>query len=97
MKTFNKVFDLHKKHLEMYVPVVARVHGPTHPIFYKVQDQTNDILNKIHHNNYHLEENFDDLRHLTNNYEVPGDTCETYEAVYLMLKDLDDAFQADTQ
>ena len=32
------------------------------------------------------------LREITNNYEVPGDVCESYEAVYVMLKEIDDTY-----
>ena len=41
-----------------------------------------------------LNEEFAKLREITNNYTVPGDVCESYEAVYKMLAELDQAYQA---
>ena len=41
-----------------------------------------------------LNEEFARLREVTNNYTVPGDVCESYEAVYNMLAELDQAYQA---
>lgn len=93
MKKFNNVMDTHRKNLELYVPVVARVHGPSHPVFYKVQDQYNSLMNKVNHNDTDLNPEFTELRAITDNYLVPSDTCETYEAVYHMLQELDEAYQ----
>ena len=41
-----------------------------------------------------LREEFTRIREISNNYEVPGDVCETYEAVYHMLAKLDKAYHA---
>ncbi len=92
MNKFEETMNLHKKNLELYVPVVARVHGPSHPVFYDVQKQYNLIIDKIEKKEA-LVENFEKLRTLTNNYEIPSDTCETYEAVYNMLSELDEAYK----
>ena len=40
-----------------------------------------------------LNEEFAQLREITNNYTVPEDVCESYEAVYKMLAELDQAYQ----
>lgn len=92
MNKFEETMNLHKKNLELYVPVVARVHGPSHPVFYDVQKQYDLIIDKIEKKEA-LVENFETLRTLTNNYEIPSDTCETYEAVYNMLSELDEAYK----
>lgn len=92
MTQFTNVFDTHKKNLELYVPVVARVHGPTHPEFYKVQKEYDAMIEKLNANNHDLETEFTNLKEITNNYTVPSDTCETYEAVYKMLEAMDLAF-----
>ena len=39
-----------------------------------------------------LEREFTSLRDITDNYTVPADVCETYEAVYNMLAELDAAY-----
>ena len=41
-----------------------------------------------------LNEEFAKLREVTDNYTVPGGVCESYEAVYNMLAELDKAYQA---
>lgn len=35
---------------------------------------------------------FNQLRKTTNDYVVPEDVCETFETVYHMLKELNDAY-----
>lgn len=40
-----------------------------------------------------LSEEFAKLREITANYTVPGDVCESYEAVYNMLAEVDEAYQ----
>lgn len=41
-----------------------------------------------------LDNEFKQLREITDNYTVPGDVCESYEAVYNMLSELDDAYKS---
>lgn len=36
-----------------------------------------------------LDEEFKNLREITNNYSVPEDVCESYEEVYNLLEKLD--------
>lgn len=93
MARFQEVLDKHGKNLELYVPVVARVHGPTHPEFLQVRDVYDLLMAKAKANNgSDLKEEFSKLRAITNKYTVPQDTCETYAAVYTMLKELDEAY-----
>lgn len=91
LEIFNKYFEK----LESYVPVVARVHGGTHPEFHDVKRVYETIRGKIkeeHLESLGLLNEFEELRKITNNYTVPDDVCVTYEAVYNMLKEIDDAF-----
>lgn len=93
MSHFNTLMNTHQKNLELYVPVVARVHGPSHPVFYEVQDQYNKYKEIVESQNLQaLKPVFIQLQEITNQYEVPSDTCETYAAVYEMLKALDQAY-----
>ena len=93
MARFQEVFDKHGKNLELYVPVVARVHGPTHPEFLKVRDYYDTLMAKVGaEQTLDLGPEFAKLREVTHNYQVPQDTCETYAAVYTMLKELDEAY-----
>ena len=41
-----------------------------------------------------LEEEFEQLRKITNNYAVPSDVCESYETVYRLLSELDKTYHA---
>ncbi len=94
MTTFDQVKERNLERLELYVPVVARVHGGSHPEFHDVRKVFDAISAKIREagaNTPELEDEFNELRQVTDNYTVPTDVCETYEAVYNMLAELDEA------
>lgn len=92
MRTFDEVKKEHVKTLEMYVPIVARVHGKHHPEFHDVKKVFDEMKAKLKKENADLEEEFLKLRNITDNYTVPGDVCESYESVYKMLEELDNAY-----
>lgn len=94
---FNEVKENNLKILSQYVPIVAKVHGPTHPEFYEVRDVFNTLIEKINTQRDdlpNLDEEFKQLQEITNNYQVPSDVCESYEAVYNLLKELNEAYNA---
>lgn len=94
---FKEAIKKHLKTLKQYVPVVARVHGGTHPEFYEVQKLFDEMTLKIKEagkNQPDLNGEFLLLRDITKDYTVPGDVCESYEAVYHMLAELDQAYHA---
>ncbi|MGO1370093.1 MAG: iron-sulfur cluster repair di-iron protein, ric [Senegalia sp. (in: firmicutes)] len=95
MKKFKEVKERNIETLEQYVPVVERVHGKEHPEFYDVHKVFNQINIKIKNSDLEtleLEDEFKELRQITDDYTVPSNTCETYEAVYNMLSELDKAY-----
>ena len=95
MKKFQEVKEKNIKTLEQYVPVVERVHGKTHPEFYDVKrifDKMNEKMKASDVESVELKDEFKELRKVTNDYTVPSDTCESYEAVYNMLSELDKAY-----
>ncbi|NLY29399.1 MAG: iron-sulfur cluster repair di-iron protein, ric [Firmicutes bacterium] len=97
MTTFDQVKERNLERLELYVPVVARVHGGSHPEFHDVRKVFDAISAKIREagaNTPELEDEFNELRQVTDNYTVPTDVCETYEAVYNMLAELDEAYRS---
>lgn len=97
MTKFDEVIKEYSERLELYVPVVARVHGGAHPEFYEVQKVYNEMHKKIEDaesDKVLLDEEFKELRSITDNYKTPDDTCESYEAVYNMLSELDQAYNA---
>lgn len=96
-QTFNKVKAKQFQTLNQYVPIVARVHGKSHPEFYDVQKVFDAISEKIKEAGLkipELNEEFSVLRKITKNYTVPDDVCESFEAVYTMLAELDKAYYA---
>lgn len=88
-KEFEKLEIKYMDKLKLFVPIVNKVHGNDHPEFKKVKIEFDIILSKISNDNYDLTNQFDNLKLITNNYNVPKDTCESYEMVYQMLKELD--------
>lgn len=93
---FNQAKENNFKRLEQYVPVVARVHGASHPEFHdvkKVYDRIVSKTNEAGSETPELKEEFASLRKITDNYKVPGDVCESYEAVYNMLEEVDKAYK----
>ena len=94
--TFNQAKENNFKRLEQFVPIVARVHGGNHPEFHDVKKVFDRIIrktNEVGAETPELNEEFASLRKITDNYTVPGDVCESYEAVYKMLEEVDRAYQ----
>ena len=93
--TFSQVKARHIKKLALFVPIVDRVHGNNHPEFHEVRTLAETIIAKAKaagRGRPMLDEEFARLRALTNGYTVPSDVCESYEAVYQMLEQLDRAY-----
>lgn len=97
MQAFNSVKEKHFKTLEQYVPIVARVHGKSHPEFFEVKKVFDVLAQKIKESKsqtLELDVEFKNLREITKDYTIPEDVCESYEAVYDMLAELDKAYYA---
>ncbi|MDD2430044.1 MAG: iron-sulfur cluster repair di-iron protein, ric [Eubacteriales bacterium] len=97
MNAFELARKQHMKTLAQFVPIVDRVHGSNHPEFHEVRALTESIISKsgaAGSMRPQLDEEFARLRAVTHDYRVPGDVCESYEAVYNMLKQLDTAYNA---
>lgn len=83
--------------LDQYIPLVARVHGGSHPEFHDINKLYDLIRMKSKESGPEiadLKEEFTKLREISNNYTTPGDVCESYEAVYQMLAVLDEKYHA---
>ena len=91
-KEFKKVVDKNLGKLRQFVPIVDRVHGPNHPEFHEVRDVFDSLNEKILNDDKDLNKEFSILRKTTDNYKVPSDVCESYEAVYNMLEELDSSY-----
>ncbi len=97
MNKFRAAVEKNIERLEEYVPVVERVHGGTHPEFYDVRrvfDRMNGKIKEAEKNKPELDGEFKELREITDNYKIPQDTCETYEAVYEMIEEIDKAYRS---
>lgn len=99
MTKFNELKEKYSEKLELYVPVVGRVHGEAHPEFHevheiykKINEKINEKIKATESEKPELNEEFKQLRRITENYTIPDDTCESYEAVYNMLSELDEAY-----
>ena len=96
MKKFNEALEQNLGRLEQYVPVVARVHGGSHPELHDVKrifDEVSVKVKKAGSEKPNLDNEFKELREITDNYTVPEDVCESYEAVYNMLEEVAKAYQ----
>lgn len=91
---FEQVVEKNIERLKQFTPIVLRVHGEHHPEMNEVNSLFNQIDEKIKKSDLSLENEFKNLRKVTNNYEIPTDVCESYEAVYNMLEELDQAYFA---
>ncbi len=95
-ETVTKAKEKYFNKLEQFIPIVDRVHGSNHPEFHEVRKVFNIILKKTDESEAekpNLDEEFIKLREITDNYKVPGDVCESYEAVYNMLAKVDEAYR----
>lgn len=96
-KVFNEALLKHYEMLKQYIPIVNRVHGKNHPEFNNVKLTFEKISNLIESNGSNLpmlNEEFATLREITNNYTIPHNVCESYAAVYNMLKAVDKAYHS---
>ncbi len=97
MLTFDEVIKRNFEKLQLFVPIVARVHGENHPEFHDVHKLFDEISAKIKNaapEKPDLDSELKQLRKITNNYTVPDGVCESCEAVYSMLAEIDKAYQA---
>src|SRR5699024_12358792 len=72
--------------------------GENHPEFHKVKElweQIQEKTNAAGSDQPELDKEFTQLREITNNYTVPDGVCESYEAVYTMLEEVDTAYHAE--
>jgi len=93
--TFSEVVKEHFPILEQYAPVLVRVHGGNHPELEQVYDLFDEINTKVKEKGPEqadLTNEFQELRKITNNYEVPSDGCGTYLETYEGLKAADEAY-----
>lgn len=67
-------------------PIIERVHGEHHPELTRVREITLALQEGDEAHNTGL---FEELRAVTQNYAIPDDVCETFEAAYQALERAD--------
>lgn len=93
---FEEAVKKHFPTLNNMFLIVVKAHGKSHPEIYEVHKLFDVISGKIQEassDKPDLNDEFAKLREITDNYQVPEDVCESYEAVYNMLAELDSAYQ----
>ncbi|MBM6614955.1 iron-sulfur cluster repair di-iron protein, ric [Desemzia sp. RIT804] len=97
MTTFNEAANKNFEKLDMFTVAITRAHGKNHPEAFEVRDLFSIINEKTQATDSakpDLDAEFTQLRKITNNYTIPGDVCETYAAVYNMLSETEQTYQA---
>lgn len=95
--TFNEVVEKYASKLDLWTTAITRAHGKSHPEAFEVRNLFEVMDAKVKEagtSKPELEEEFNKLRKITDNYTVPGDVCETYAGVYNMLSEADKAYHA---
>jgi|SRR5690625_2397715 len=95
MATFNEVVESHFEKLDLFTTAITRAHGKSHPEAFDVRTLFETISSKVKKagtNKPNLDEEFIELRNVTDNYTIPGDVCETYAGVYTMLSEIDKTY-----
>lgn len=94
---FHEIVENYAEDLDLYTTAITRAHGKSHPEAFEVRELYETIQAKVTESTTgkpKLDEEFKQLREITDHYTIPGDVCETYAAVYNMLSELDEAYHA---
>ncbi len=94
--SYNDLFEQLVEQLDLFSLAITRAHGKTHPEVFDVRKTFESMYKKTTAalpRTPVLDTDWAYMRHVTCNYVVPDDVCETYEAVYQMLFRLDTAYQ----
>lgn len=82
--------DRHLEKAAEFAPLIESVHGAHHPELTRVREITEELMAAPTDSRPLFEE----LRAVTDNYAIPNDVCETFEAVYRSLSRADAAASA---
>ncbi len=75
--------DQHLAQAAELAPLIERVHGERHPELTRVRELT--LALQQHDGSTPATELFTQLRAVTENYAIPEDACEAFEATYQAL------------
>lgn len=97
MTTYNEAVKKHFTKLKLFTFAITRAHGKNHPEVFEVRELFREINKKSKGSKSikpDLDDEFTQLRKVTNNYAIPGDACQTYSAAYTMLSEVDKAYHS---
>ncbi|MGO4962061.1 iron-sulfur cluster repair di-iron protein, ric [Jeotgalibaca porci] len=97
MALINDYLNTNQEKLALYTTAITRAHGKNHPEAFTVRELYTKIDAKVKAagtDKPDLAAEFEKLREVTDHYTVPGDVCETYEAVYKSLEEADRIYSA---
>ena len=83
--------------LDLYTTAITRAHGKSHPEAFDVREIFESIQKKVEaagESKPDLCKEFSQLQKVTDYYAIPNNVCPTYESTYEMLKDLNQAYDA---
>lgn len=97
MTSFKEIANKNFEQLDLFTAAITRAHGKNHPEAFEVRELFTKIKEKtqaVGGGEPELDTEFTRLREVTSYYTIPDDVCETYAAVYKMLLETDQAYQA---
>ena len=97
MITYSEAVKKYFTKLKIFTLAITRAHGKNHPEVFEVRalfKQINKKSKVAKLKNPDLDDEFTQLRKVTNNYTIPSDACVTYTNVYTMLSEIDKAYHS---
>lgn len=92
MNLLTKQFDDDIYKLKKFIPIVSKVHGIDHPEIKEVEKEFNKIIKKINSNLNDINVELKNITRITNDFIVPEGVCESYKAVYIILKNITNTY-----
>ncbi|MDT2614055.1 iron-sulfur cluster repair di-iron protein, ric [Enterococcus dongliensis] len=91
MSKISSYLNENREKLALYTTAITRAHGANHPEVFEVKKIYDTIWDQLQNegSEVNLDTEFEQLRETTNNYEIPSDVCQTFEATYAMLAEAD--------
>lgn len=92
MTTLQNYLTDHHEKMDLFTSAITRAHGKNHPEAFDIRDLYIEMMGNFESDDK-LQTIFDELTSVTDNYAVPSDVCETYEAVIHHLKHADELYR----
>ena len=95
MQTYQQFLLDNEEKLDLYTQAIAKVHRKNHPEVKEVKALYEQLLSQVKAGapQSDVTKTFDQLSEVTQAYQIPSDTCETFEAVYLDLAQADQLYR----